>query len=101
MKLYLIKNRDEWISTLDKLFESGYHWIHLLKHPAPMSFDDWYDNKDMKNFENPVVIWCNDDKTLRWCTLNYLEEKFYEEWFKLMRKEKLKKLKSIAYESCL
>jgi hypothetical protein len=101
MKAYLVKNEHEWISILGKLYKSGYRWSN--KNPADnnsKSFDEWYRLNLMSNERYPIVILSGDDikndKDLHYCSIDYIKRNYPNEYIKMMRRAKIKK---IEYEN--
>lgn len=103
MRVFLINSNEEWVSVLTKLYSDGYRWS--MKHspstysPA-LSIDDLISADTQGQFGvNPIVVVSglkdHPEKQLFWCHLNSLSVQYPDEHFKLIRREKLKKLNKV------
>jgi hypothetical protein len=102
-----VNNEHEWISILDKLYKSGYRW-YSHNDSGATSFDEWYRHMAfrpralnlMKNERYPIVILAGDDskndKDLHYCGMDYIKRYYPNEYIKMMRRAKIKK---IQYEN--
>ena len=90
MKLHLVNNRNEWTSVVAKLINNGYKWA---KYNPAISVIDVVNLVERDSFVNPIIIIVLDgDKKLYWCSTIYISTKFPNEYKKLVRREKIKKL---------
>jgi Icc-related predicted phosphoesterase len=96
MKAYLVNNEHEWIAVLDKLYKSGYSWAYGSSSDPAVSFDEWYRLNTLKNEKFPVIILAgnDDDKVLYYCHTDYMKKLYPNEYIKMIRREKIKRIEN-------
>jgi len=102
MRSYLVNNHQEWLTILIKLYGCGYRWAYDKKYDPALSFDDWWTFNDIDKYPEtingekfPIIVTTANDNVLHYCSIEYLKHKYPNDYDKLIRKEKLKRLNAL------